>query len=180
LTLLVAIPQFCVPPIQEPEVLLLIRRLPHVVARRGILAHQIVIDSALVCVGRNTATNLGRATPDHLCVMTDIREIFRCHYAAVPILLFVDPQHDRSPHRIPRPLGGHSKVLSVAIPLLRGRVCKCIARRDMGGPSLGAGGDRVAPYERRNTAPAETCNGSALAVMDLQDGVDEISIVTSL
>jgi hypothetical protein len=40
--------------------------------------------------------------------------------------------------------------------------------RQMLGPSLGLGGERVAPNERRNS------NSSALAVVDLQDGVDEI------
>jgi hypothetical protein len=34
------------------------------------------------------------------------------------------------------------------------------------GPSLGVGGERVAPHEGRNL------NGSALAVNHLQDGVD--------
>jgi len=55
-----------------------------------------------------------------------------------------------------------------------GSVESFVERRQIVGPSLGAGGERVAPREGRNS------NGSALAVHDLQDGVDEISIVTSL
>ena len=55
------------------------------------------------------------------------------------------------------------------------RVDRVVECRLLFGPSLSAGGERVAPHEGRNS------NGSALAVMVLQDGVDvQISIVTYL
>jgi hypothetical protein len=48
-----------------------------------------------------------------------------------------------------------------------------VDRREMVGPSLGAGGHGVVPGKLWNS------NGIALAVVDLQDSVDEISIVTT-
>jgi hypothetical protein len=47
-------------------------------------------------------------------------------------------------------------------------------RHQMLSIKLGVGGELVAPHEWRDS------NGSAFAVMDLQDGVDEIGIVTLL
>ena len=69
---------------------LLIWCLPHEVARRTVAAHQnaIWMTSTIGCC----ATDLFRVLPYHLSVMTGRIPILRCQYAAVPILLFVDPQ----------------------------------------------------------------------------------------
>jgi hypothetical protein len=67
---------------------LLIRRLPHVVARRAVVARQ--IDRSTTTGGR--ATDVGRGLPDHLGVMTGRIPIrFRENRAAVPLCFFVDP-----------------------------------------------------------------------------------------
>ncbi len=173
---MVAIPQFCVPHIQEPEVLLLIRCLPKDVAHRNEAAHQKVIDT----VGSHTATDFGRRPPDQLSVMPVIvrRSAILLHRGAWDIIcLFVDPEVE---HRYQRRVHIHgvmgarvSNGLGIISEVSR-RVERAVKRRLIVGPSLGAGGERVAPYERRNS------NGSALAVNDLQDGVDEIRIVTYL
>jgi hypothetical protein len=172
LALPVAIPQFCVPHIQEPEVLLLIRCLPNVVAHRKEAAHQKVI---AITTGRHTTTDFGRRPPDQLRVMTDRSPILLCQWAAVIILLFVDPEVEHRYQRRVHIYGVVGSRLSSGLGIISEvsrRVERAVERRLIVGPSLGAGGERVAPHERRNS------NGSALAVNDLQD--DEISIVTYL
>jgi len=69
---------------------LLIRRLPHVVPRRAVVARQIDISTT---GGR--ATDVGRGLPDHLRVMTGRIPIrFSENRAAVPLCFFVDPELD--------------------------------------------------------------------------------------
>lgn len=69
---------------------LLIRRLPHHVARRAVAAHQ--IDRIARTGGR--ATDLGCGLPDHLGVVTGRIPIRAREGAALPFTLFVDPARE--------------------------------------------------------------------------------------
>jgi hypothetical protein len=160
---------------------LLIRCLPNEVAHRKEAAHQKVIDLAVLILygaGRHTATDFGRRPPDQLSVMPVIvrRSAILLHRRAWDIIcFFVDPEVEHRYQRRVHIYGVMGSRLSSGLGIISEvsrRVERAVERRLIVGPSLGAGGERVAPHERRNS------NGSALAVNDLQD--DEISIVTYL
>jgi hypothetical protein len=172
--------------VQEPEVLL-IRQLTRPVARQVEAAHQKVTDLAVLILygaGRHTATDLLFVAPDDLRVMT-VNLAVRPYGTIIDrgawdiIALFVDPEVEHRYQRRVHIYGVmgciHGNDLAKRPSLLSIGCVECfVERRQMFGPSLGVGGELVAPHERLNS------NGSALAVHHPQDGVDEISIVTLL
>ena len=145
---------------------LLIRLLFHVVARWAVAAHQNAVSKTsgrlLTIGGCGPTTDLCRAPPDHLRVMTDRIQILQCHYIAVITILFVDPVLYTLGNVRIKTCNILTDVASVEV------VGELACRRQMLSPSLGLGSEIVAPNERRDS------NGSALAVVHGQDGVDDI------
>jgi hypothetical protein len=148
------------------EEALLIRLLFHVVARWAVAAHQnaewMTSGGWPTIGGCGPTTDLCRAPPDHLRVMSARKPILRCQYATMIILLFVDPVL----HALANTRKITCKILTDVASV--GVVTELACRRQMLSPSLGLGSEIVAPNEGRDS------NGSALAVVHGQDGVDEI------
>jgi hypothetical protein len=139
LTLLVAIPQVCVPHIQEPEVLLLIRQVTLYVAHREEAAHQKV---TAITTGCHTTTDFGRRPPDQLSVMREPAPTRR-ERAAVIKVLFVDPEVEHRYQRRVHIYGVMGARVSSGLGIISEvsrRVERAVERRLIVGPSLGVGG----------------------------------------